>query len=290
LVGGERGGRGPRFHDPNWSRLIQPFLGVPAARMDVTGWPRPAVNGRIPRASGSWVEGLPDRAGLLYLVKTLRFGKIPAQPTFLGKPMAGPQDRLSTGLATYSALVRRYSDRLDLVADSDIDRFESRHIDDSLRALPLIEALPEGPAIDVGSGAGLPGIPLALATPGRLWRLLEPRAKRASFIEEAVRELGLECEVLRLTAEEASRDHRVAAGHVVATARALAPPEIAFAMLLPLIHIGGLAVVWVGESARISSKAQEWEPGIAIMRRESTTLSGGAKSPKPNSMPPNPGA
>ncbi|MGH2757021.1 MAG: RsmG family class I SAM-dependent methyltransferase, partial [Actinomycetota bacterium] len=64
-------------------------------------------------------------------------------------------------LAAYAALVRTWANRLDLVAPGDLDRFEERHIADSLRLLPLLERLPEGPCVDVGSGAGLPGIPLA---------------------------------------------------------------------------------------------------------------------------------
>jgi 16S rRNA (guanine527-N7)-methyltransferase len=166
-------------------------------------------------------------------------------------------------LDLFAQLVRRWAPRLDLVAPGDLERLEERHIKDSLRLLPLLQSLPPGPAVDVGSGAGLPGIPLAIADPGRHWRLIEPRARRASFLEEAVRTLALDAEVVTITAEAAAADPRLARTHVLATARALAPPAEAFELILPLVASGGRAVVFVGESARIPAEAGLWAPGIA---------------------------
>ncbi|MGH2747590.1 MAG: 16S rRNA (guanine(527)-N(7))-methyltransferase RsmG [Actinomycetota bacterium] len=170
-------------------------------------------------------------------------------------------------LRRYAALVRHWAPRLDLVSPGDLERFEERHIEDSLRLLPLVQARPPGPAVDVGSGAGLPGIPLAIADPSRNWRLLEPRARRAAFLEEVVRELGLDCEVLTATAEEAARDPRLADAHVFAASRALAPPTTAFDLLLPLVAPAGIAVIFVGEGAKLPAKAELWSPGIAKMAR-----------------------
>ena len=171
-------------------------------------------------------------------------------------------------LAAYVALVRLWAPRLDLVAPGDLDRFEERHVEDSLRLLPLVRSLPAGRAVDVGSGAGLPGIPLAIADPNRLWRLLEPRAKRAAFLEEAIRTLELgNCEVLTITAEAAAKDPGLAESHVLATARALAPPPEAFSMLLPLLAGGGTAAVFLGEAAETPPETQVWAPGIGTMRK-----------------------
>jgi 16S rRNA (guanine527-N7)-methyltransferase len=171
-------------------------------------------------------------------------------------------------LAAYAELVRRWAPRLDLVAPGDLASFEERHVADSLRARPVVDSAPEGPAVDVGSGAGLPGIPLALTARPRPWRLLEPRRRRAAFLEECVRELGLQCEVLTLTAEEAARDPALRGGHGCALARALAPPPRAFALLDPLLDPCGVAVVWVGDTALIPAGAERWKRGIAIMRSE----------------------
>ena len=162
--------------------------------------------------------------------------------------------------ALYSELIRRFSGRLDLVAPGDLDRFEERHLEDSLRALPYAKAAPPGRAVDVGSGAGLPGIPLAIADPGRAWVLLEPRQRRAAFLEEVVRELDLaNVEVVAETAEGLAG--RLGPVHSFATARALSPPQAAIRLLRPLVTAGGTILVFVGEGES-AMKDVEVEPGL----------------------------
>jgi 16S rRNA (guanine527-N7)-methyltransferase len=167
-------------------------------------------------------------------------------------------------LARYAELVRVWSERLDLVSPADLQRFEARHVADSLRLLDLLAETPDGPCADVGSGAGLPGIPLAIAG-GRRWRLFEPRARRAAFLEEVVRTLELDCEVLAMTAEAAAERVDLAGVHVVVTARALAPPVTAFELICPLVAPGGRAVVFHGPGAELPPEAVEWADGIATI-------------------------
>ena len=160
----------------------------------------------------------------------------------------------------YAELVRAYSVKLDLVSPGDLERFEERHIRDSLRALPFVRQAPAGPAVDVGSGAGLPGIPLAIADDSRPWVLLEPRQRRAAFLEEVVRELDLaHVEVRAETAEQTAAE--LGEGFAVATARALAPPVDAVDMLRPLVVPRGTILVFVGESES-AMKHAEVEPGL----------------------------
>lgn len=177
--------------------------------------------------------------------------------------MADAEERL----AAYAALVRRWAPRLDLVSPGDLGRFEGRHLDDSLRAVPLLDGLPDGPCVDVGSGAGLPGIPLAIARPERTWRLVEPRRKRAAFLDEVVRELGLSCEVVPRTAEEAARLPELAGAHVLATARAVASPEVVRGLTEPLLAVDAVILVFTGAGARLPEGAEEWAPGLTIMRK-----------------------
>ena len=173
---------------------------------------------------------------------------------------------ISQSLAVYEDLLRRWAPKLDLVASGDVDRIGPRHIEDALRAVPLLDGLPGGAAVDVGSGAGLPGVPLALAARPRPWRLLEPRRRRAAFLEEVVRELSLQAEVITSTAEDAATDPRFTS-HVVAVARALAPPATAFSLLLPLLRETGTVVLWVGRTAELPPDAELWTQGLAIMRK-----------------------
>lgn len=166
-------------------------------------------------------------------------------------------------LRHYEALVREWAPRLDLVAPGDLDRFRERHIQDSLRLLPLLDRIPAGPCADVGSGAGLPGIPLAIHS-HRHWRLIEPRRRRAAFLEEVVRALELDCEVVVKTAEAAAEDPRMAAAHALAVARALAEPNDAAALLQPLVKPGGVVAIFLGANAQVPAEFRLLEPGLAI--------------------------
>ncbi len=90
--------------------------------------------------------------------------------------------------ARHWELVLAWNERVNLTAISDNVEAAWLHYRDSLAALPL---LTQGPVLDVGSGAGYPGIPLAIALPELQFSLLEPRRKRASFLENAAARLGL---------------------------------------------------------------------------------------------------
>lgn len=169
-------------------------------------------------------------------------------------------------LAEYAALVRRWAPRLDLVSPGDLPRFEERHIADSLRAAAVVDSQLPGPAVDVGSGVGLPGIPLAIAALPRRWRLLEPRPRKAAFLEECVRVLELDCEVLTLTAHEAAQRADLLGDHVCALARALAAPAEAFRLLLPLVRADGVAGIFASPDTRLPAEAERVSEGLAIMR------------------------
>lgn len=179
--------------------------------------------------------------------------------------MSPPGD--AARLDAYETLLRSWASRLDLFSPRDLARLRARHIDDSLRALPLLDGL-SGACIDVGSGAGLPGVPLAICGPATLsWRLLEPRKLRAAFLEEVVRDLELDCEVVVRTAEQAARDRRLAGAHVFATARALAPPLESFRLLAPLVAWGGSAAIFLGERGEVPEGAEGRPGGLAIMKK-----------------------
>lgn len=185
--------------------------------------------------------------------------------------MKGGSTSYEPALAEFASLVRWWGTRTDLVAPGDLVELEQRHIADSLKALPVIESAPPGPAVDVGSGAGFPGVPLAICEPTRRWRLLEPRRLRSAFLEEVVRSLDLSCEVVATSAEEAARDPVLAAAHAVATARALAPPGRAFELMSPLLAPDGVGIVWAGARARLPQQAEVLPEGLAIIRKMAAT-------------------
>jgi 16S rRNA (guanine527-N7)-methyltransferase len=130
-----------------------------------------------------------------------------------------------------------------------------------------VQTAPPGPAVDVGAGAGFPGVPLAIADPSRWWRFLEPRRKRSAFLEEVVRSLGLSAEVVTMRAQEAARDPHLGGGHSVATARALAAPAVAFGLIMPLVAPGGSGIVWAGRRAELPREAEVVSGRLAIIRQ-----------------------
>lgn len=133
-----------------------------------------------------------------------------------------------------------------LIGPREAPRIWDRHL---LNCAAVAELLPAGVTlIDVGSGAGLPGLPLAIAGPDLTVTLVESMARRTDFLTEVVAGLGLEdrVSVVRARAEECVG--RLAPADVV-TARALAPLDRLAAWCLPLAGVGGRVLAVKGESA-----------------------------------------
>jgi len=128
-----------------------------------------------------------------------------------------------------------------------------RHVLESLSLLPLLDDRPGVVAslVDVGSGGGIPGIPIAIARPDLGVTLLEATRKKASFLEEAAGRLGLaNVRVVARRAEEAGRDPAHRERHDVAVARAVAPLAVLVELLLPLVRPGGVVLALKGRGAR----------------------------------------
>jgi 16S rRNA (guanine527-N7)-methyltransferase len=128
------------------------------------------------------------------------------------------------------------------------DRAEARrvHLEDSLAALPVLESV-AGSIVDVGSGGGAPGIPLAAALPEREVTLLESNRRKADFLRVIAYEFP-NVEVVWGRAEEQELER-----FGVAVAKALAPPPVATEWCLPLVEVGGAVILWVGPSADVAA-------------------------------------
>jgi 16S rRNA (guanine527-N7)-methyltransferase len=148
-------------------------------------------------------------------------------------------------------------------------------LEDSLRGAALV-AQYDGPIVDVGSGGGAPGIPLALALPEREVVLLEAERRKCDFLE---RWAPPNARVVWGRAEEQETDW---AG--VAVAKALAQPPTALEWCLPLVREGGAAVLWVGPSAdlgalarvasRLAAELADAPAGFAVARKSGPTPPG----------------
>jgi 16S rRNA (guanine527-N7)-methyltransferase len=120
-------------------------------------------------------------------------------------------------------------------------------VEDSLRAAPLLAGLGD-PVVDVGSGGGAPGIPLALELPEREFVLLESQRRKCAFLE---RWAPSNARVVCGRAEEQGVDWAA-----VALAKALAPPPVATEWCLPLVRPGGAVVLFAGETADVGAVAR----------------------------------
>ena len=119
-------------------------------------------------------------------------------------------------------------------------------LDDALRAVPLIERY-DGPVIDVGSGGGSPGIPLAASLPERDVTLLDAECRKCDFLR---RWAPPNAEVVWGRAEEQPPGR-----WGVAVAKALAPPPVAAEWCLPLVRTGGAVILWLGGQADLEHLA-----------------------------------
>ena len=151
-------------------------------------------------------------------------------------------------LEAYEAMVRRWNTRWNLVSRHDIDRLRTRHVEDSLELLPWWR----GRLADVGSGAGFPGVPLAIARPGSAVVLIERSERKARFLEQVVIELGLgNVGVIAQDVGEMLRSGRSPAERFdTVTARAVAPPAEAWKLVRDLLLADGQALLQSGTRLR----------------------------------------
>jgi len=178
------------------------------------------VRDRRARAGG--VTPLPDAAAL----SALREGGVPGS--------------IAERLAVYAALVLEANRRVNLTGAKDGAAFAA-HIIDAL----TLSGDARTPLIDVGSGNGVPGIPLAIAT-GVSVTLLEPIKKRAAFLERAAAALGIDACVVPERAEDAARDPRYRERFATATARAVGALTVVAELTVPFVALGGRAVLQRG--------------------------------------------
>jgi len=182
-------------------------------------------------------------------------------------------------------LLQEQKARFNLTALRDPSSIQSRHFGESLALLEALESTGAfgSPAIDIGSGAGFPGLPIKIARPDISLTVLEATAKKARFIELVVEALGLSAvTVIHGRAEELAHETAHRGVYALAMARAVAPLPALIELALPFLRIGGYLATPKGSAAAREVRAAENALNIcggevATMR----SLSTGGPGPTP---------
>ena len=179
----------------------------------------------------------------------------------------------------YLDLLLEWSPRAGLTSVTDRDEVQRRHFAESLAVLRVLRDAgavdPRGTSIvDIGAGAGLPGLPMRIVEPALRLTLVESNARRCRFLELVVAELALDgVTVVRARAEEAGRDPALRGTFDLAVARAVAPLPVLVEYALPLLRSGGLLAAskgsgaeeeLAGAAAAIAALGGVTEPSLAL--------------------------
>jgi len=163
-----------------------------------------------------------------------------------GVPLGRPQISL---LAAYADILATYQ-LANVIGVRDRETIVLEHVTDSLSCLALEDLAGDKSIVDVGTGGGLPGIPLAIVCSNLRVTLLEAREKKVRFLQHAAATLGLtNLQVLHARAEDAGRTAPYRDAFDLATARALAPLPVVVEYCAPLVGIGGGILAMKGRLA-----------------------------------------
>ena len=178
------------------------------------------------------------------------------------------EDREIEQLGLFLAILLDTNERLSLTAIKGEEESWERHVFDALTLLAVLHELPPGAkVIDVGSGTGVPAIPLAIALPELRFTLVEATGKKARFLEATASALGLEnVHVEASRAELVGRDPKHREKHDVVIARAVGSLRILVELCLPLVSVQGRAVLVKG--GRADEELAEASKAMAALHAE----------------------
>ncbi len=161
-------------------------------------------------------------------------------------------------LLTYEKELLEWNQKFNLTAIRDSESIRTKHFLDSFSCVLAWKASPPERLIDVGTGAGFPGIPLKILYPNLKLTLVESVGKKAMFCQHIVRVLGLEhVEVIQTRAESLGQSPQHREKYDWAVARAVANLNVLSEYLLPLVKVGGKVLAQKGESGPAEAQSAE---------------------------------
>ncbi len=155
-----------------------------------------------------------------------------------------PSAEQAEKFAAYYALLAEWNQRVNLTAVADEAGVAQKHFADSLLALPFVSGGER--VLDLGTGAGFPGVPLLIARPDIRLTLMDSVQKKLDFLAALLDQLGLEAELLHSRAEDAAKKAEYRDGFDLVLSRAVAPMNVLIELALPFARPGGRAVCFKG--------------------------------------------
>jgi len=150
-------------------------------------------------------------------------------------------------LEIYLKLLLEWNQKMDLIAGTDEEETFDRHFTDSLTVLKTDLLDGAESLIDVGTGAGFPGLVIAMARPEIKVTLMDAQQKRLNFLQVVTEAAGIgNCEIVHARAEDGGKDKRFRERFDIACARAVAPMNVLSEYLLPFVKTGGKMICWKG--------------------------------------------
>ena len=147
---------------------------------------------------------------------------------------------------TYYAMLADWNTRVNLTAITAPEDVAKKHFLDSLAAAPYLK--PNASIVDVGTGAGFPGLPLLIFRPDLKVTLMDSLQKRLVFLEAVLKELKLTAELAHARAEDAGQNPKYREKFDVALTRAVSALPVLCELTLPLVKVGGRSIAYKGDS------------------------------------------
>lgn len=183
-------------------------------------------------------------------------------------------NRQAKAFVTYKNLLVQYNKVMNLTGITEDKEVMIKHFADSVTALNIADFKNKS-VIDVGTGAGFPGLPLKITEPSIKLTLLDSLAKRLNFLEDVCRSIGVDAEFVHGRAEDLGKDESFREKFDIGVSRAVAPLNVLAEFDLPYVKAGGLMIALKGPAAYDEIKGAEnavTELGGEIMKVEEVAL------------------
>lgn len=154
----------------------------------------------------------------------------------------------------YQRLLLEWNEKMNLTAITDPVEVAQKHFADSLAALPYLQ--PGAKVIDVGTGAGFPGVPLLILRPELQLTLADSLQKRLTFLDALLQELGLHARLVHGRAEDLGQNRLYREQFDAALSRAVAGLPVLLELTTPFVKVGGAAIAYKGDAAEELEKAK----------------------------------